>query len=309
MTAASGTATVVGGLGAVGSMFVELLRADGLTVTVVDPAGSDPDGDVVVGDITKPSGRVLAHVESSSIIVLAVPEQVALAALPTLQTSHALVVDTLSVKSRMDAAIADAGRVQEFLGLNPMFRPSLGPSGRSVIAVPYVDGPQTRKFLDVVRSWGASVAVMDADRHDRLAASTQVLTHASVLAFGVALAELGLSADELLAVAPPPHRALLVLLARIAGGEPEVYWDVQAGNPYAGVTRKALAEATAQLDTATRALGDFTTLMKVAEAALGDRSDELNAECQSLFDRIAEGHRRLPKGTGRLPKGTESRAR
>ncbi|XGU19707.1 hypothetical protein ACETU7_34505 [Rhodococcus sp. 3Y1] len=72
-----------------------------------------------------------------------------------------------------------------------MFRPSLGPRGRAVIAVPYVGGPQSDRFLDIVRSWGASVAVMDADRHDRLAAATQVLTHASVLAFGVALAELG----------------------------------------------------------------------------------------------------------------------
>ena len=176
--------------------------------------------------------------------MLAVPEQVALAALPSLRTSGALVVDTLSVKSRMDAAIADAGREGEFLGLNPMFRPSLGPRGRAVIAVPYVDGPQSARFLDIVRSWGASVAVMDADRHDRLAAATQVLTHASVLAFGVALAELGVSADELIAVAPPPHRTLLALLARIAGGEPEVYWDVQAGNPHAGATRKALFDAT-----------------------------------------------------------------
>ncbi|MDV6277562.1 prephenate dehydrogenase dimerization domain-containing protein [Rhodococcus erythropolis] len=291
MTAASGTATVVGGLGAVGGMFVELLRAEGLTVTVVDTAGCDADRDVVVGDITAPRDRVLDLVESSSTIVLAVPEQVALAALPTLQESNALVVDTLSVKSRMDAAIADTGRVQEFLGLNPMFRPSLGPHGRSVIAVPYVDGPQTRKFLDVVRSWGASVAVMNADRHDRLAAATQVLTHASVLAFGVALAELGLSADELLAVAPPPHRTLLALLARIAGGEPEVYWDVQAGNPYAEATRKTLFDAATQVDSSAGTLGDFTTLMKVAEAALGDRSGELDAECQSLFERIAEGHR------------------
>src|SRR3546814_7372314 len=124
-------------------MFVELRRAAGSTVTVVDPAGSDPDVDVVVGDITKPSEQVLAHVEFSRIIVLAVPERVALAALPSLRTSGALVVDTLSVKSRMDAAIADVGREGEFLGLNPMFRPSLGPRGRAVIPVPYVDGPST----------------------------------------------------------------------------------------------------------------------------------------------------------------------
>jgi prephenate dehydrogenase len=75
-----------------------------------------------------------------------------------------------------------------------------------------------------------------------------------------------------------------------------VYWDVQAGNPYAGATRKALFDATSQVDTAAETLGDFTTLMKTAEAALDDRSGELNAECQSLFDRIAEGHREIAEG-------------
>src|SRR3546814_16527361 len=104
-------------------MFVELLRAGGSTVTVVDPAGSDPDGDVVVGDITKPSEQVLAHVESSRIIVLAVPEQVALAALPSLRTSGALVVDTLSVKSRMEAANGAAGRKGDVPGTNPISPP------------------------------------------------------------------------------------------------------------------------------------------------------------------------------------------
>ncbi|GAA3174300.1 hypothetical protein GCM10020255_064700 [Rhodococcus baikonurensis] len=75
-----------------------------------------------------------------------------------------------------------------------------------------------------------------------------------------------------------------------------MYWDVQAGNPYAGATRKALFDATSQVDTAAETLAKFTTLMKTAEAALGDRSGQLNAECQSLFDRIAEGHREIAEG-------------
>jgi len=46
---------------------------------------------------------------------------------------------------------------------------------------------------------------------------------------------------------PPPHTALLSLLARIASGAPEVYWDVQAANPYAPAARRALSRGVSQL--------------------------------------------------------------
>ncbi len=46
---------------------------------------------------------------------------------------------------------------------------------------------------------------------------------------------------ELDAIAPPPHLTLLALLARIAGGTPEVYWDIQSANPHAASARAALA--------------------------------------------------------------------
>ena len=57
---------------------------------------------------------------------------------------------------------------------------------------------------------------MTADQHDRLAAASQALTHATVLAFGLALAELQVDVADLGRIAPPPHTTLLSLLARIA---------------------------------------------------------------------------------------------
>ena len=55
-----------------------------------------------------------------------------------------------------------------------------------------------------------------------------------------ALAELDIDIADLDRIAPPPHAALLSLLARITSGAPEVYWDVQAANPYAPAARHAL---------------------------------------------------------------------
>jgi len=91
------------------------------------------------------------------------------------------------------------------------------------------------------------VVTVTADQHDRVSAASQALTHAAVIAFGAALAELDVDMADLDRMGPPPHTALLSLLARIASGTPEVYWDVQAANPYAPAARRALSRGVSQL--------------------------------------------------------------
>src|SRR5690242_18993333 len=114
-----------------------------------------------------------------------------------------------------------------------MFAPALGFPGRPVLAVELAGGPRSRALLALVESWGARVLAVGADEHDALAAALQVLPHAALLALGGALERLGVELEALLPVAPPPFVALVALLARIASGAPETYWDVQDANPRA----------------------------------------------------------------------------
>lgn len=142
--AARGDVIVVGGAGAVGSMFVDLLRDDGRSVTVLDRTrGSD-----LIGDVSCPDGPILDALAQAELIVLAVAEQTALAALPTLTRAaraDTLIVDTLSVKSRIAVAVEESDRTGEFLGLNPMFRPS---SAHAVV--------RSSRFLTSTARWAAS---------------------------------------------------------------------------------------------------------------------------------------------------------
>jgi 4-amino-4-deoxyprephenate dehydrogenase len=236
---------VVGGSGAVGSMFVELLGGAGGDVCVVDLDGRDlPDGmRFERGDITKVEGRLAGELGAADVVVLAVPEQVALAALSGVAGAlrpGAVLAETLTVKSAIARAAARISGIS-FVGLNPMFAPALGIEGRPVAAVVVHDGPGVTALLDLIGRRGGRVVRVSADTHDRLAAAIQVLTHAAVLAFGLALTDLGVTAGELRAIASAPHAAMLGLLARICAGTPEVYWDVQAGNPFAPQAREALA--------------------------------------------------------------------
>ena len=287
--ASTRTVALIGGSGDVGRMLAARLRGDGNTVRTIDIRFTDrSDPDQVKGDVTDPSPEVRAVVNSSDAVILAIPEGAALESIPFVVAElspHALLVDTLSVKSRFGAALGRSALRNSAVGINPMFAPSLGPEGRPIAAVTYRDGGEVDWFLSSLSGWGSSVVRMDAEHHDRLTAATQALTHAGILAFGLALAELGVDGAELTAAATPPHLVSLALLARVGGGVPEVYRDIQSGNPFAGEARRALATALATLtETVERGSeDDFASLMSRSTSALGDRSEPLAQLCADLF--------------------------
>ena len=252
--AAAGRRCVVAGGGAVGTMFARHLADSGYHVCVVDafagPTGGQPHARFERGDITDIGPSLAATIHAAELVMLAVPEQVALAGLDGVlraMAAGALLADTLSVKQRIVDAVLAARPDVQMVSLNPMFAPSLGIAGRPVAAVLVRDGPRARELLRLIGAWGGRVVPMTSADHDRLAGGAQALTHAAVLGFGLALTELGVQITELDAMAPPPHLTLLALLARIAGGTAEVYWDVQSANPHAAPARAALADGLRRL--------------------------------------------------------------
>ena len=323
---------VVGGAGAVGRMVVELLLGAGASVCVVDPAppvdpapavdaapavgpaaaagGTRPGYRHLRSDITAIDGALAAELGRAEIVVLAVPEPVALAAVPSVAAAMgpgALLVDTLSVKGPIAAAVGRAGGRLEALSLNPMFAPSLGIAGRAVAAVVVHDGPRTQGLLDLVRQRGGRVVELSADEHDELAAATQALTHATVLAFGLALAELEVDVDDLTAVAPPPHATLLALLARITSGAPETYWDVQAANRHADRARAALAGGLRRLAEIVDGgdVEEFAAALDRLRGALGGEAARYRDLCEHLFRAMQAA----PSATDRLTNTNDERVK
>jgi 4-amino-4-deoxyprephenate dehydrogenase len=283
---------VAGGAGAVGGLVVDLLLGAGAEVLVVDVAA--PPAELlevcgyVRGDVSAMDPRLVAEMRRADIVVLAVPERVALTAVPPLARQlrpGGLLVDTVSVKTGIVAALDAHAAHLEAVSLNPMFGPDLGFDGRAVAAVVVRDGPRAQALLKAVGQRGGLVVEVGADEHDRIAAVTQALTHAAVLAFGLALDELGVAVEELGAVATPPHLTLLALLARIASGGPETYWEVQTGNPHARSARTALSAGLATLaDAADHGTGsDFAALLERAHERLGSDRDAYSRICEELF--------------------------
>lgn len=95
-------------------------------------------------------------------------------------------------------------------------------------------------------------------------------------------------------LAPPPHTVMLALLARIVSGTPEVYWDVQAGNPLAPKARGALADGVRRLDLLTSpdftptAEAEFAAALSRIKVALGGRLNDYAQLCADLFTQLPQ---------------------
>ena len=299
-----GPVIVAGGAGAVGALLVSALRADGAEVLILDPTPPPDDDTALATDITAPITRAAAALRAASTVVLAVPEPVALEAIPVLGgllEPGTLLVETLSVKSTIPAVLHTHAPHVQAVGINPMFAPSLEPAGRPVVAVAHQRGPAVTGFLADLTRWGAHVVELSADEHDRVTAATQALTHAAILAFGLALDRLRVP-DVAAATAPPPHALMRSLLARVSTGVPEVYRDVQTGNPYADAARRALRAGLDELDAAVDAdPAAFTNLMEHARRPLGDRLDRYRETCAQIFADLPQTTDRPPPGETGVP--------
>lgn len=299
MTGASSmtlTRSVVVGGGAVGSMFAALLGDAGSHVCVVDraaPPHPQPGGaGFEQADIAAPTPRVLEELRGADLVVLALPEDVAIAAVGQVageMRPGALLVDTSSVKLAICGAMRAEASHLEAVGLNPMFAPSLDMAGRPIAAVVVRGGPRTTELFGVLARRGGRLVELAADKHDRLAAAVQALPHAAILAFGVALAELDVDPRELAQIAPPPCTTMLALLARIVSSVPAVYWEVQAGNPHGVAARASLGGAVSRLITTVDRKDEeaFARALLSAQHALGGQLPHYRDLCAAIFKKLA----------------------
>ncbi|MCC6208607.1 MAG: prephenate dehydrogenase/arogenate dehydrogenase family protein [Gammaproteobacteria bacterium] len=250
-----GKVVILGGGGAMGTLLSACFSGVGMSVTVVDlvsaPVAGRHNVSCLTADVRALQGEARSVLGEADWVSAALPEKLLLETWETivgLLAPGALFVDTLSVKLPLIGAMnARMPGSIEVLSINPMFAPSLGFAGQSVAVIELKCGERAALFLHLLQSLGARLIKTGAEQHDRNAAMLQAATHAAIIAFGAALRRLDYDIEAMLPLMTPPHRAMLALLARILGASPEVYWDIQAENPFAPAARRAIEEAMREL--------------------------------------------------------------
>jgi prephenate dehydrogenase len=271
---------IVGGQGAVGQMLRRELGDQLGGVIDIDPrSGHD------AADITAPGIIERDLLASADTVVLAVHEPVALAALPYLtqmMATDALLVETLSVKTQFANSITSERPSFEVIGINPMFGPSLRMAGRAVAVVPFFAGERAAWLTSLMVAKAAQIIELSAEAHDKAAAALQVLPHVLILAFARALASCEIDLETALRLAPPPASAVIALAARIVNGNPQLYSEIQAANPFASSARESLEHAVTEVTTMSTDVHAFDLFLTDMATMFGDSYPDLLKAAERL---------------------------
>jgi 4-amino-4-deoxyprephenate dehydrogenase len=284
------TFVILGGAGAMGRWFTARLAPEGdvIGVDLCAPPSTASPATFVQMDVCHGTRERAELIRRADTVVVCVPESVALhVAHDTLDLMRpgTLWVDTLSVKVPIVTRLISHRDDVEALSISPLFGGSIEPHGQCVLAVAVREGPRSHAFHEALRGWGVSVERLSAEEHDRHTSAIQVLTHATMLAFGHALHALGYDLSDRPEATTPPMRTLLALLARLLSLSPHVYGEIQRANPFAGEARAALVEAVKAVEQAVLT-GDQAALdgiARSAEAVLGARQEQYQRLCAHIF--------------------------
>ncbi len=261
---------VIGGCGHMGRWFVRYLGAQGFAVEIADPVGDGPAGIPLHRDW---KAIALDH----ELIVVAAPMPATAQILEDMAAAppKGVVFDVGSLKSPLRAALhklrAAGGNVTS---VHPMFGPDTELlSGRHVIFVD-VGAPQaTAAARALFEPTMATLVEMDLESHDRLIAYVLGLSHALNIAFFTALAESGEAAPKLATLSSTTFDAQLGVAAKVAGENPDLYFEIQTLNDYGTESLAALLYAVERLRSVVRAndLDGFRSLMTRGRAYLDHR--------------------------------------
>ena len=237
------SALVIGGRGKMGRWMADFLASQGFRIVVADPAGEVP-GYEWRADWT--DGAL-----DEDFVVVATPLGISAGVLEGLaaRRPRGVVFDVGSLKTPLRGgleALRTAGA--RVTSVHPMFGPDTELlSGRHVIFIDLGSADALAEARALFDSTMAELVVMGLDEHDRLIAFVLGLSHALNIAFFTALAESGEAAPRLARMSSTTFDAQLDVAARVAGENPDLYYEIQSLNAYGEESLRALRGAVERL--------------------------------------------------------------
>ncbi|MDO2947295.1 bifunctional chorismate mutase/prephenate dehydrogenase [Aeromonas simiae] len=209
---------VVGGRGALGRLFVNMLRLSGYRVEVLEK------------EEWERADHLLAD---AGMVLVAVPIDVTEAVIGQLGRlpEDCLLVDLTSTKLGPLNAMLQVHN-GPVLGLHPMFGPDVASFAKQVIVCCTGRHPEASEWLrQQMTIWGARLVQVSAAEHDRAMTFIQALRHFATFAYGRHLAEEQADLEQLLSLSSPIYRLELAMVGRLFAQDPALYADIILSSP------------------------------------------------------------------------------
>lgn len=210
---------VIGGMGGMGKWMVRFLENEGFRVEVRG----------------RSRGTDLAKMAAACpVIVVAVPMEATVSVIGDvgpLMREDGLLMDLTSLKKAPVEAMLRASP-SEVIGCHPLFGPGVSfLRGENIVLCPARGDRWLPWLRDLFGKRGARIVETTPERHDRMMAAVQGMTHLNTVLFGLYLRESGLSPEDLEAFSTPVFRAKRALVEKIASS-PFLYTGILSMNPH-----------------------------------------------------------------------------
>ena len=204
---------VIGGEGALGSVFVSLFEKSNYLVATLEKDDWQNAQSIFDG---------------ADLVIVAVPINTTVDVIKSIQylPKDCILADITSIKvSPLNAMLAvHDGPV---VGLHPMFGPDSPGMIKQVVVV--CDGRKAEKYqwlIDQMTTWGAVIHNTSSQEHDQAMAFIQVMRHFSTFIYGQHLKEENPDLVDLLMFSSPIYRLELAMVGRLFAQAPSLYADI-----------------------------------------------------------------------------------
>jgi chorismate mutase/prephenate dehydrogenase len=204
---------VIGGEGALGSVFVSLFEKSNYSVKTLEKDDWQNAQSIFNG---------------ADLVIVAVPINITVDVIKSIQhlPKDCILADITSIKvSPLNAMLAvHKGPV---VGLHPMFGPDSPGMIKQVVVV--CDGRQADKYqwlIEQMTTWGAVIHNTSSQEHDQAMAFIQVMRHFSTFIYGQHLKEENPDLVDLLMFSSPIYRLELAMVGRLFAQAPSLYADI-----------------------------------------------------------------------------------
>jgi len=226
---------IIGGGGGMGSRFARFFAREGHPVRI-----SERDSGIPLSE--------LAAV--CPVVVVAVPMHVTVDVIRRVgphMRPGSLLMDLTSLKTEPVREMLAATR-GEVVGCHPLFGPDEPDvSGQNVVLCPGRGEAGKAWLRETLERSGMRVVETTPERHDRIMAVVQTLTHLNTMLMGLALRAVGEDPEDLERMSTPTFRSKRRLTEKTFGDSARLYAELVARNPSAREMLEAHEDALAQL--------------------------------------------------------------
>lgn len=272
------TVAILGGHGGMGALMARLFSDLGHTVLVADV------------------GTELSNIEAAKaadVVVVSVPIDKTLGVIREVGPhvrAGGLLMDITSLKEEPMAAML-AATSASVIGTHPMFGPGVHTLQGQRFVLCEGRGADWASWLRrMLHARGLVVTDATPREHDRAMAVVQVLSHYRTQVTALALARLGVPLDETLRFTSPAYLMDLYVEGRHFAQSPELYAQIEMGNPRTAEVTRVFGDAAAELAEvlADSDVAGFRAMFAEVRAYFGAFTETALEQSSFLIDRLVE---------------------